>query len=74
MIERPHSQLRTLYNMTAVPLGGPSTGIPPVGVEGVDIGNSAFMRVSERAKVNFHPCQRPPTDTDAQRPYNPYDC
>ena len=65
MIERPHSQLRTLYNMTAVPLGGPSTGIPPVGVESVDTGNSSFMRVSEGVKVNFHPCQRPPTDTDA---------
>ena len=36
--------------MTAVPLGGPSTGIPPVGVECVETGNSAFMRVSEGEK------------------------
>ena len=55
----------SFFNMTAVPLGGPSTGIPPVGVEGVETGNSAFMGVSEGAKVNFHPCQRPPTDADA---------
>lgn len=45
-------------------MGGPSIGTPPVGVESAETGNSAFMRVSDGAKVNFHPCQRPPMEAD----------